>query len=198
MSSDYLNTAEVKERQRPIFFPGAPADTPWTDTDAYMRYYLALPCYPFRTLSPRSMATLQLAKSSSSASRLSGGGGGGLDFDYASCMLPAHTQMSLVLKRRPNNKLLDFMLPFGLAATLGSRVNQLTINERDTALTFVGGIRAGAAADQPDVNINLKITKMEIKINSMVLQVRKCSCCCCCCCCCSNYYYYYYYYYFYG
>ena len=173
MSSDYLNTGEVKERQKSIFFPGAPADTPWADADAYMRYYLSLPCFPFRTLSPRTMATLQSAKSSSSASRLSGGGGGGLDFDYASCMLPAHTQMSLVLKRRPDTKLLDFMLPLGLPAALGTRMNQLTLAERNGALTFVGATRAAAAADQPNENINFKITQVEIKINSMVLQVRE-------------------------
>jgi hypothetical protein len=183
MSTDYLRPEHSKEKQKRVFFPGGAADTPWNDVEVNDRYYVSLPFYPFRTLSPRNMATIQAAgkSSSTSASTLTGGGGGGLDFDYASCLIPAHTHTSVILKRRTEN-LLDFLLPQRLSSIIGSRNAQLTAAERTAALTFVGRVRpavpaqaaagnAAAVPAQAAVDVNFEVTSVAVRIDSIVLQV---------------------------
>lgn len=169
MSTDYLRRDPKMAKQKEVFFPGERGATPWTDVQSYTRFHAALPSYPFRTLSPRSTALLQTGKLSAATS-IGGGGGSGMDFDYASCLLPAHTQCTVVLKRRPNNaSLLNFFYPWDTPAAQGTLRRDLTAAQRDGALTFVGGQRAVAAGGRE--NVNLKITGVTISLANITLLV---------------------------
>ncbi len=168
MSTDYLQPDDLRKVQNRLFFPGAAGDTPWTDTESYTRFYVALPMYPFRTLSPRSTALLQTGKLSTSTS-LSGGGGSGMDFEYASCLLPAHTQCTIHLKRRPNGtSLLNFFYIWDTLAARGTLSETLTQEQRDQVLSFVQGTRGAGANRQ---NVNAKIINVTISIADMSLLV---------------------------
>lgn len=181
MTHDYMKPESIRAQQNRVFHPTASSARPWEDVTTNTRFYVNLPCYPFRTLSSRSAAMMQPVKSSTSPSFLTGGGGGGMDFEYASCLLPAHTQLTLVLKRRDKN-LLDFMLPHRLTGVNGSTRSQLTEEERNQILTFVKSTRATAAAAAASdtttttggkESVNAIITRVEIVIDKMVLQVFK-------------------------
>jgi len=171
MSTSYLNSTvadQTKKKQNALFFPGNTADSPWTDTNTNTRFYAALPWFPFRTLSPRSTALLQAGKLSPTAA-ISGGGGGGMDFDYASALWPAHTQCTIVFKRRGKDNLLDFLVPYTLPAPDGTMEATLTEAKRNASLTFVSHTRDRAAGGEE--NVSFKITKATVTIVNMNLQV---------------------------
>jgi len=189
MSSDYVRSSAAKTKQNQVFFPGQAKDQPYTDILTDSRYTVALPCYPFRTLSPRTAALLQTGRVSPSAS-FTGGGGGGLDFDYASCLLPAHTQVTIVLKRREGGSkgnLLDYMWPYDLPESQGSLQDTLREEDRDAVLTFVGRTRptvaaAATATTTPSTttaatssttteSVRFKIIQVRMIITNMSLQV---------------------------
>jgi hypothetical protein len=168
MSSNY--TEKIFDKQRPVFFSGADADAPWTDTDAATRFYLNFPFYPFRTLNPRDTVILRPSKSSSPSSLSFNSG---MDFDYASCLLPAHTQLSITMKRR--RELLNYMVPMQLVPTMGDNSNSMTQDERQAALTFTvtQPPAAGAAAGAPAVRITYRITSVQVTLDDMVLLVSR-------------------------
>ena len=168
MSSNY--TEKIFDKQRPVFFSGADADAPWTDTDAATRFYLNFPFYPFRTLNPRDTVILRPSKSSSPSSLSFNSG---MDFDYASCLLPAHTQLSITMKRR--RELLNYMVPMQLVPTMGDNSDSMTQEERQAALTFTvtQPPAPGAAAGAPAVRITYRITSVQITLNDMVLLVSR-------------------------
>jgi hypothetical protein len=168
MSSNY--TEKIFDKQRPVFFSGADADAPWTDTDAATRFYLNFPFYPFRTLNPRDTVILRPSKSSSPSSLSFNSG---MDFDYASCLLPAHTQLSITMKRR--RELLNYMVPMQLVPTLGDHSNSMTQDQRQAALTFTvtQPPADGAAAGAPAVRITYRITSVQVTLDDMVLLVSR-------------------------
>ena len=168
MSSNY--TEKIFDKQRPVFFSGADADAPWTDTDAATRFYLNFPFYPFRTLNPRDTVILRPSKSSSPSSLSFNRG---MDFDYASCLLPAHTQLSITMKRR--RELLNYMVPMQLVPTMGDNSNTMTQGERQAALTFtvLQPPAVGAAAGAPPVAITYRITSVQVTLDDMVLLVSR-------------------------
>jgi len=171
MSTDYLRVSEREKTQKlqnRIFFPGDAADSPWDQTTVNTRFYASLPWFPFRTLSPRSTALLQAGKLSPTAA-ISGGGGGGMDFDYASALWPAHTQCTIVFKRRGKDNLLDFLVPYTLPAPDGTMEATLTEAKRNASLTFVSHTRDRAAGGEE--NVSFKITKATVTIVNMNLQV---------------------------
>jgi hypothetical protein len=168
MSSNY--TEKIFDKQRPVFFSGADADAPWTDTDAATRFYLNFPFYPFRTLNPRDTVILRPSKSSSPSSLSFNSG---MDFDYASCLLPAHTQLSITMKRR--RELLNYMVPMQLVPTMGDNSDRMTQDERQAALTFTvtQPPAVGAAAGAPAVRITYRITSVQVTLDDMVLLVSR-------------------------
>ena len=154
--ADLANVAELY--QKGTYFTKDDGATPWTTPNTIKRYHLSLPFYPFRTLSPRE---LHLRKQIPS------------EFDVASPLFPANTQINFTLKRRMGN-VLNFMLPLNLDSFIGSNREILTAAERTTATTFrvnVPGV-AGALAVQQ----NWTITSVNIVLNDIYMQVCKKQC----------------------
>ena len=152
LSPQLLNTVDIVGQQSEARLFDT-TGTPWTNLISSRRYYLSFPFYPFRTLCPREMATFQSNKHLADK----------MDYDNASCLLPAHTQMSVTLKRRNIENYLDFMLPFNLTGLAGSLASTLTEAQRNTAVTFQKTVA--------NAQVNTKITAVNIVINAAYLQV---------------------------
>jgi hypothetical protein len=164
----------AKEYQKNLF-PGKQADTPWRDTERYKRHHLAFPFFPFRTLHPRELNTMDIAGASE-------------PIDKNSPIYPGNTQINLSFHRRQQNTLINFIYPYNLNTELGSQANTLDQGQRDEALTF--RIPAAAAAPvlhvfdedgnevepaqqpQPPATINSTIVNVTVNIRSIYLQVK--------------------------
>jgi hypothetical protein len=169
----------AKEYQKNLF-PGKQADTPWRDTERYKRHHLAFPFFPFRTLHPRELNTMDISGASET-------------IDKNSPLFPGNTQINLSFHRRQQNTLINFIYPYNLNTELGSQANTLDQGQRDEALTFkVPNPAAGAAAvpvlnvfdedgneiapaqqPQPPATINSTIVNVTVNIRSIYLQVLK-------------------------
>jgi hypothetical protein len=169
----------AKEYQKNLF-PGKQSDTPWRDTERYKRHHLAFPFFPFRTLHPRELNTMDISGASET-------------IDKNSPLFPGNTQINLSFHRRQQNTLINFIYPYNLNTELGSQANTLDQGQRDEALTFkVPNPAAGAAAvpvlnvfdedgneiapaqqPQPPATINSTIVNVTVNIRSIYLQVLK-------------------------
>jgi hypothetical protein len=149
LSGDMTNLSHTLPSKLPALYPEEKSSTDYTKVDQKKRYYLSLPFYPFRTISPRDVA--MYAKITSS------------NFDPSSPIFPANTQLNFVLHRRKISNFLDYMLPFNLDASLGNSFNELTEEQRKTATTFKVGVGTTAT--------NHIISKVEIKLSNLYLQV---------------------------
>jgi len=169
----------AKEYQKNLF-PGKQADTPWRDTERYKRHHLAFPFFPFRTLHPRELNTMDISGASET-------------IDKNSPLFPGNTQINLSFHRRQQNTLINFIYPYNLNTELGSQANTLDQGQRDEALTFkIPNPAAGAAAvpvlnvfdedgneiapaqqPQPPATINSTIVNVTVNIRSIYLQVLK-------------------------
>jgi len=178
LSGDMLVDNIAKEYQKKLF-PGKQADTPWRDTERYKRHHLAFPFFPFRTLHPRELNTMDIAGASE-------------PIDKNSPLYPGNTQINLSFHRRQQNTLINFIYPYNLNTELGSQANTLDQGQRDEALTFkVPNPAAGAAAvpvlnvfdedgneiapaqqPQPPATINSTIVNVTVNIRSIYLQVK--------------------------
>jgi hypothetical protein len=148
-----INLTSIPETKQKIYFPEVEKDKLWERPDHVKRYYLNFPFYPFRTLCPRDM---KLSLKSNQ------------EFDPTSPLFPANTQLNIVFTKRKENNFLSYMLPFQLDSTLGSSTNTLTAIERAAATTFrVTTVNPVASADY-------QITRVDISIKDMYLQVHKC------------------------
>jgi len=174
LSGDMLVDNIAKEYQKKLF-PGKQADTPWRDTERYKRHHLAFPFFPFRTLHPRELNTMDIAGASE-------------PIDKNSPLYPGNTQINLSFHRRQQNTLINFIYPYNLNTELGSQANTLDQGQRDEALTF--RIPAAAAAPvlqvfdehgnevepaqqpQPPATINSTIVNVTVNIRSIYLQVK--------------------------
>jgi hypothetical protein len=147
-----VTLATVPRHKQKELFPGSKTDpTSWTTLAQYKRYYLAFPFYPFRTLCPRDLASF-----------------GDNEFERASPVFPANTQINIGFQRRPNANIINYMLPCNLNTERGSVSDSLTADERRNALSFtVRTINAAGAVE----NTNYEILSMEINIQDMYLQV---------------------------
>ena len=135
-------------------FPGS-ATAHTLDENKYRRHLLSFPMYPFRTLSPRD-AHILLGSNSS-------------EFDQTSPLFPANTQLNIKFTRRPVASLLNYMLPTNLNLNLGAANENLTVDQRATALNF--SVTAPAVGDADPVVTQYNITGIAVNIQNMYLQV---------------------------
>jgi hypothetical protein len=159
LSGDLKDLTKVAENTQTNLFPGQSKDRPWEDVDRYKRYHLSFPFYPFRTLCPREMNSLKLTQKH--------------EFDPSSPIIPANTQVNFVFSRRDTAKLINYMLPFNLNMEMGPFSATLSQDQRKEATTFtvITPPAAGAAADAEATRTSYVISKVEINIKDMYLQV---------------------------
>jgi hypothetical protein len=134
-------------------FPGSATAHEYVNT-RYRRHLLSFPMYPFRTLCPRD-AQYMLGDNS--------------DFDQTSPLFPANTQLNIKFTRRPVASLLNYMLPTNLNLNLGAANENLTVDQRATALNF--SVTAPAVGDADPVVTQYNITGIAVNIQNMYLQV---------------------------
>jgi len=158
LSTHHLPTLSTTKQHS--LFPETNADKIWTEPNYVRRYYLTFPFYPFRTLCPRDLNTMALSSSSKNT----------YEFNPTSPLFPANTQLNLVFKKRTSDNFLPFMLPLQLDQTLGSKANSLSATEKGVATTF-SVITAGTGENARDVTTKHVITKVEIKVRDVYLQV---------------------------
>ena len=123
------------------------------DVNAYRRYLLSFPMYPFRTLCPRDAQHLL--------------GNNNNEFDQTSPMFPANTQLNIKFTRRPAATLLNYMLPTNLNIDLGATGDALDEGQRAGALNYTV---TTVVANAP-VNTQYTITGITINVSNMYLQV---------------------------
>jgi len=146
------NIKNFIEKHQATLFPEPETDSPWTKVTQQKRYFLSLPQYPFRTLSPREIALIS-SKSS--------------DFDGTSPLFPANTQLNIVFKKRMPKNFLNCMLPFQLISTLGTNKKDMTAAQRNSALKITVTERVANA----DTQVNYIINRVTVSVHSMFLQV---------------------------
>jgi hypothetical protein len=168
----------AKQYQKTIF-PGKQCEYPWRDTDRYKRHHLAFPFFPFRTLHPRELNTMDVS-------------GANETIDKSSPIFPGNTQINLSFHRRQQNTLINFIYPYNLNTEIGSQANTLDQDQRNEALTFkIPNPAAGGAVPilqvfdedgnevppaeqaQPPATINSTIVNVTVNIRSIYLQVLK-------------------------
>jgi hypothetical protein len=142
--------AEIPSKQTALFSE-RDVDISWEKTDMVKRFYVNIPMYPFRTLSHRDTHMLLPT-------------GKNQDFDIASPLFPANTQINIQLKKRNNRNFLRYMIPFQLDYSFGSSKNALTAEEKKTATMF--SIKQTNAA-----KVDFVITRVDIDVKDMYLQV---------------------------
>jgi hypothetical protein len=91
------------------------------------------------------------------------------DFDQTSPLFPANTQLNIKFTRRPVASLLNYMLPTNLNLNLGAANENLTVDQRATALNF--SVTAPAVGDADPVVTQYNITGIAVNIQNMYLQV---------------------------
>ena len=160
ISGDYINLSDVKYKQGDVYYASKNVtNSPWEQTDTIQRYFLNFPFYPFRTLSPREMFLYQKQTS---------------EFDTTASILPAHTQCNIVFKRRKLADYINYMLPENLDSLAGSSSDKLTVEERNTALTFSEQITKAPTVAAPEgstVTVQHMIKSVTIKLVDCYLQV---------------------------
>ena len=134
----------IKQKE---IFPQLAKDNPWTNTTEYKRHYLSFPCYPFRTLCPRDLYSFPSNSQ---------------EFDSASPIFPANTQLNVVFKRRKIDNLINYFLPCNLDIDQGTSTKTITSTQRANALTFKTTTTPAESC---------KILKATINIKAMYLQV---------------------------
>ena len=140
--------ASIAQKQK-VFYPEPLSAAPWTNANSKKRYYLNMPFYPFRTLSPRDVAMYPKLASS--------------EFDSSSPIFPGNTQINITLTRRKITNFLDYMLPFNLSPLVGTSQNALTNEQRVIATSFT--VTTGADRAQH------RITRVDITLHNLYLQV---------------------------
>ena len=149
LSGDLSDLTKVPEKQR-VQFPEAAAEESWSRDPRWVKkYFLKFPFYPFRTLCPRDLGAITKT----------------LNFDNASPIFPANTQLDLVFQKRKKTNFLKYMLPFNLNPNLGTRQSTCTAEEYTNALTFTQPATAGAVA------VTYIIERVDINVTNMYLQV---------------------------
>ena len=149
LSGDLSDLTKVPEKQR-VQFPEAAAEESWSRDPRWVKkYFLKFPFYPFRTLCPRDLGAITKT----------------LNFDNASPIFPANTQLDLVFQKRRKTNFLKYMLPFNLNPNLGTRQSTCTAEEYTNALTFTQPATAGAVA------VTYIIERVDINVTNMYLQV---------------------------
>ena len=96
-------------------------------------------------------------------------GGGNNEFDQTSSLFLANTQLNIIFTRRPATNLLNYMLPTNLNLNLGAANENLTVDQRATALNF--SVTAPAVGDADPVVTQYNITGIAVNIQNMYLQV---------------------------
>jgi hypothetical protein len=152
LSGHLRNLAQVAPTYQTVYYPDDAADAPHAKNTRVKRYPLTLPFYPFRTLSPRELMLHKIAPS---------------EFDAASPLFPAHTQLNITLKRRTGTNFLNYMLPQNLNILRGNASGSLTAAERQTATSFT---LPNVDPAQPAVQYVIKRVTVELK--DVYLQVR--------------------------
>ena len=149
LSGDLSDLTKVPEKQR-VQFPEAAAEESWSRDPRWVKkYFLKFPFYPFRTLCPRDLGAITKT----------------LNFDNASPIFPANTQLDLVFQKRKKTNFLKYMLPFNLNPNLGTSQSTCTAEEYTNALTFTQPATAGAVA------VTYIIERVDINVTNMYLQV---------------------------
>jgi len=143
---------EIPKKKQTNLFTDTEADQPWTKTDHVKRYHLSFPFYPFRTLCPRALD--QMLKSSES--------------DSTSPLIPANTQLNFVFHKRKKTNFLQNMIIFNLNETLGTDRNTLTEAQ------FNAAVKITLPEGNPVANVDYSISKVDIKVQAMYLQVSFC------------------------
>ncbi len=140
MSGDLAELTNMKSSQTEAYFSPSGNTEQWKDPLVFKRYKLQFPFYPFRTLCPRDMT-----------------------------LFPAHTQLNIVFKRRPDTNLLNYMLPEDLDTTRGSTHNTLTLAHRQRATQFRSKQNITGADTVADATFT--ITTVSVVLRDCYLQV---------------------------
>ena len=149
LSGDLSDLTKVPEKQS-AQFPEAAAEESWSKDPRWVKkYFLKFPFYPFRTLCPRDLGAITKT----------------LNFDNASPIFPANTQLDLVFQKRKKTNFLKYMLPFNLNVNLGTRQSTCTAVEYTNALTFTQPATVALPA------VNYIIERVDIDVTNMYLQV---------------------------
>jgi hypothetical protein len=155
LSATLENLGLIPDNYQDAYFASdKEVDEPWTEADTVKRYPLSLPFYPFRTLSPRE---LYLRKQTAS------------EYDIASPLFPANTQINFTLKRRKGN-VLNFMLPLKLDSLIGSRRALVTEAEKNAATSFSVTTGGGDGANPVVRQYNIK--NVSIILKDITMQVK--------------------------
>ena len=154
MSGDLAELTNMKSSQTEAYFSPSDNTDQWKDPLVFKRYKLQFPFYPFRTLCPRDMTQTKMIQD---------------DFNTTSPLFPAHTQLNIVFKRRPDTNLLNYMLPEDLDTTRGSTYNTLTLAHRQRATQF----RSKQNITGPDTAADavFTITTVNVVLRDCYLQV---------------------------
>ena len=159
LSGDLRVMSQVAEKTQTGLFPDPTDERPWEDVNSFKRFYLSFPFYPLRTLCPREIAQTKVTQK--------------YEFDPASAIIPANTQINLVFSRRDANKLINYIVPYNLNPELGSSRDRLTAEERKIALTF--SLVTPPAADAPPGTAGTRrsyvISQVRVVLNDLYLQV---------------------------
>jgi hypothetical protein len=138
--------SDLHLKQKAIF-PGQMVDKPWDSQTTIRRHFLSFPFYPFRTVNTRELTALNPLS----------------PFGSFSPIFPAHTQLNISFKRRPDATLLNYMLPYNLNYETGSSSKTLTAAQRLTGLTYT--VKTG------NTTTDYKITGIEFVLKDIYLQV---------------------------
>ena len=157
LSGDLTNLANVAGEFQDFYFPDDITDEPHTKTTRVKRYPLQIPMYPFRTLNARELVRNKIAPG---------------EFDIASPLIPAHTQLNMTFKRRKNvTNFHPFMLPQNLNVLAGSQGGTLNDGQYNTATCFTVSVPGENAAAEPVIQ-RYRITAVNVVLVDAYLQVR--------------------------
>jgi hypothetical protein len=154
MSGDLTELTNMKSSQTEAYFSPSDNTERWKDPLVFKRYKLQFPFYPFRTLCPCDMTQTKMIQD---------------DFNTTSPLFPAHTQLNIVFKRRPDTNLLNYMLPEDLDTTRGSTYNTLTLAHRQRATQFTSKQNITGADTATDAAFT--ITTVSVVLRDCYLQV---------------------------
>jgi len=149
--------ANIAGEFQDFYFPDDITDEPHTKTTRVKRYPLQIPMYPFRTLNARELVRNKIAPG---------------EFDIASPLIPAHTQLNMTFKRKKNvTNFHPFMLPQNLNVLAGSQGGTLNDGQYNTATCFTVSVPGENAAAEPVIQ-RYRITAVNVVLVDAYLQVR--------------------------
>jgi hypothetical protein len=174
-----LNPKTITKVHTTLFPLQNDGEEPWLHNEnCYKRHFLSFPQFPFRTLHPRNVNTYFQNDQT---------------FNSSSPIFPANTQINIIYKRRGLKNLLNYLLPTNLNYLYGSQKSTLSVEERQTGLSYTvtqpaaapaapaAGANAAAieayeaavavAAAAAPVSTEWEITNVDININDLYLQV---------------------------